>query len=77
MRQDTDISYSDLERAGWTQALINDYQGLKRDFTPQRGTETDPNGIYEANRNGFYVDTATPSLWFNPAPGELTGWIQL
>jgi hypothetical protein len=77
MRQDADVSYADLERLGWPQTMIDDYQGMKRDFTPQSGIESDPNGVYESNRNGFYVDTSTPALWYNPVPGELTGWIQL
>ena len=77
MTQGTLISYAELEKLGWPKSLIEDYQGLKLDITPQRGAETNPNTIYKANSNGFYVDTTTPSLWFNPTPGELTGWIQL
>jgi hypothetical protein len=77
MRQDNLIGYADLERMGWSQYLIDDYLGLKREVVAQRGTDTDPNGIYQANLNGFYVDTATPQLWFNPVIGETTGWIAL
>lgn len=77
MRQDNVIGYSDLERAGWPQFLIEDYLGRLRELTPQRGTEADPNNIYAANLNGFYVDTNLNALWFNPSPGELTGWIAL
>lgn len=77
MRQDTDISYSSLEKAGWPLELINDYQGLKRELVPQNGTDIDPNGIYVSNLNGQYFDTVTPSYWFNPTAGELTGWIQI
>lgn len=77
MRQDTAISYSDLQRLGWPNILIEDYQGLKRELVAQSGTEADPNGIYAANLNGFYVDTSTPGLWYNDTPGEQTGWVQL
>ena len=77
MRQDVGISYSLLERIGWPNDLINDYQGLKLELVAQHGTDADPNGIYSANLNGFYVDTSSPTLWFNPTPGELTGWIQI
>ena len=77
MRQDNLISYSLLEKSGWPLELINDYQGLKRELAPQNGTETDPNGIYVANLNGQYFDTATPSHWYNPTPGDDTGWIQI
>jgi hypothetical protein len=77
MRQDNLIGYADLERLGWSQYLIDDYLGLKREVVAQRGTDVDPNGIYEANLNGFYVDTATPQLWFNPVIGATTGWIAL
>lgn len=75
MRQDSLPSYGDLERLGWPQWLIDDYLGRLRELTPQRGTDTDPNGLYVANVNGFYVDTVTPALWFNGSPGEDTGWI--
>jgi hypothetical protein len=77
MRQDNLIGYADLERLGWSNYLIDDYLGLKREVVAQQGTDTDPNGIYEANLNGFYVDTATPQLWFNPVTGATTGWIAL
>ena len=78
MRQDSLISYGDLERLGWPQILIDDYLGRLRELTPQRGTDADPNGLYVANLNGFYVKTdATTALWFNPSPGENTGWIQI
>ena len=77
MRRDSLISYADLERLGWPQYLIDDYIGRLDELTPQNGTVADPNGVYVSNLNGFYVDTATPSLWFNPAPGESTGWIAL
>lgn len=77
MIESLDLSYSELQAMGFTGAFIQDYQGNKRDLEPQRGEDTDPNNIYSANRNGFYVDTVTPGLWFNPTPGALTGWIQL
>lgn len=78
MRQDNAISYADLEKIGWPQALIEDYEGLKRELVPQKGTEADPNTLYRANLNGFYFSTTAPEkLWFNPNPGKLTGWIQL
>lgn len=78
MRQDSLISYAELEKLGWPQSLIDDYAGLKRELVPQHGTDADPNNIYVSNLNGFYVktDDAT-ALWFNPVPGELTGWIQI
>jgi len=77
MRRDNDLSYADLERLGWPSWLIDDYIGRLQELRPQSGTETDPNGVYESNLNGQYFDTATPALWYNPAPGELTGWIQI
>lgn len=72
-----ELSYSDLQKMGWADALIEDYQGFKRSMKPQHGTDVDPNTIYIANVNGFYVDTATPTYWFNPTNGAKTGWIQL
>lgn len=75
--ENPDISYADLEREGWSQALIDDYQAFKRLSVPQKGSESDPNGVYRANLNGMYVDTVTPSLWYNPTNGADTGWIQL
>lgn len=77
MRQDSLISYGDLERLGWPQYLIDDYLGRLRELTPQRGTEADPNGIFEANLNGMYIDTNLNVIWFNPSPGADTGWIQV
>ena len=72
------ISYSDLEAAGWPMAVIEDYQSFKRNTLPQHGTTADPNGVYKANLNGFYVKTnATRALWFNPTAGALTGWVQV
>lgn len=73
-----DISYSDLERAGWPMSVIEDYQSFKRGVAPQSGTDADPNTIYTANINGFYVKTNGPTgLWFNPTVGAKTGWIQI
>lgn len=77
MRRDNVLSYADLEGAGWPGWLIDDYIGRLQELTPQHGTESDPNGVYESNLNGLYIDTATPAMWFNPAPGETTGWIQI
>lgn len=77
MRQDSAVSYADLERLGWPQFLIDDYIGRLRELTPQKGTEDDPNGVYVANLNGLYVDTNLNVIWFNPVPGESTGWIQV
>ncbi len=77
MRQFSSVSDADLEKLGWPRILITDYQGRLDSLTPQHGTASDPNGVFAANLNGFYVDTATPALWFNPTPGELTGWIAL
>lgn len=73
----TQVSYADLERMGWPQHLINDYMGRIQDLTPQHGTDADPNGIYQANLNGFYVDTSTPGLWFSPIPGTNDEWTQI
>lgn len=77
MRRDSLISYADLERLGWPQYLIDDYIGRLDELTPQKGEDADPNGLYVSNLNGFYVDTLTPALWFNPQPGQDTGWILL
>ncbi len=77
MRSDSLVSYADLERLGWPQWLIDDYMGRLRELTPQHGADADPNGIYVANLNGMYVDTTTPGYWFNPVPGESTGWVQI
>jgi len=77
MRQFSSVSDATLEQLGWPQILITDYQDRLDALTPQHGTTTDPNGVFEANLNGFYVDTATPALWFNPVPGADTGWIAL
>lgn len=72
-----DASYSDLERAGWTQIVIEDYQSFKRNISPQSGEEPDPNGIYAANLTKLYIDTLLVTTWFNPTNGALTGWIQI
>jgi len=77
MRRDSLVSYADLEAEGWPDWLINDYIGRLQELTPQYGTDTDPNGKYTSNLNGMYVNTATPGFWFNPSPGESTGWIQI
>jgi len=78
MRQDRLLSYRDLQAFGWPEPLIDDYLGLKLELQPQHGTEADPNGVYESNLNGFYVKTNSPTaLWFNPAPGQKTGWVQV
>lgn len=74
MRYDNDISYADLEAIGWPQILIDDYIGRLRELTPQQGVDADPNGIYVANRNGFYYDTNLGVMWYNPTPGADTGW---
>ena len=71
------LSYSDLERLGWPEDLVNDYQAIREQLTPLRGDDADPNGIYRANLNGMYVDTTLNALWFNPTPGALTGWVAL
>jgi len=72
-----DASYSDLERAGWPQIVIEDYQSFKRSVKPQSGVEPDPNTIYAANLTGLYIDTLLVATWFNPTNGALTGWIQI
>lgn len=76
-RQDNIVSYADLEKLGWPQSLIDDYQGLKRELSPQSGTEPNPNTIYRSNLNQTYFDVTTPAMWFNPTVGKLTGWIQI
>lgn len=76
--QDLDISYADMERQGFAQSFINDYQGFKQAMKVQTGTDADPNGLYVATISGYYVKTNAPTgLWFNPSPGADTGWIQL
>lgn len=77
MRQDSAVGYADLERLGWPKFLIDDYMGRLLELTPQRGTTANPNGVFSANANGFYVNTATGALWFNPSPGDKTGWLAL
>lgn len=77
MRQDSALSYADLERLGWPQFLIDDYLGRLRELTPQKGAESDPNGVYVANLNGLYIDTNLNVIWFNPSAGEDTGWVQV
>jgi hypothetical protein len=56
--------------------MIDDYMGRLRELTPQRGAQN-PEGVYAANLNGMYINTASSTLWFNPSPGELTGWIAI
>jgi len=78
MRQDNVISYADMEKIGWPQSRIEDYQGLKREIAPLSGTDADPHGIYPANLSGLYIKTNAPTgLWFNPSVGDMTGWIQI
>lgn len=72
-----ELSYAELEAIGWPNQLIDEYLSMKRNFTPQRGTEADPNSVYRANLNGMYIDTNLGVLWFNPTPGALTGWVAL
>ena len=72
-----DLSYADLQKEGWSNALIDDYQGFKRSMIPQSGVEPNPNAIYVANRSGFYIDTLLEVLWYNPTNGNQTGWIAL
>ena len=73
----TQISYADLEKAGWPMALIDDYQSFKRNVLPQHGAEADPNNVYKSNLNGFYIDTNLNVMWFNPTAGSTTGWVQV
>jgi hypothetical protein len=73
----TQISYSDLERAGWPMAVIEDYQSFKRNSLPQSGDEPDPNNIYKANLTGLYIDLTLNVIWFNPTQGSDTGWVQV
>jgi hypothetical protein len=75
-RQDLALGYGDLERMGFNPKFIEDYQGIKRELVPQRGADTNPNGIYVANLNSLYFDTTTPSLWIGIA-GTDNQWIKI
>lgn len=79
MRQDLNLSYADLQTMGFDPKFIEDYQGLKREFIPQSSATTaNPNNIFESNLNGqFFYTGATKALWFNPIPGQKTGWLQI
>lgn len=79
MRQDLALSYGDMERMGFDRSFIEDYQGFKRELLPQYSdTVTDPNNVYISNSNGQFFHTgATKALWFNPIPGQTTGWLQI
>lgn len=79
MIQNLELSYSDLEQMGFDRSFIEDYQGLKRDLIPQSSSTTaDPNTVFESNLNGqFFYIGATKALWFNPVPGQKTGWLQI
>lgn len=46
------------------------------DFSPKSGTGS-PEGLVTANLSLQYVDTAVPTLFFNPVFGANTGWIAL
>ena len=71
------LSYSDLERLGWPNALIDDYQSIRDQLTPLRGTDPDPNNIYRSNLSGMYIDLTLKVIWFNPTAGAKTGWVAL
>jgi len=70
----------------WSENAIEDYQGLKDDvnrildtinnggLSPQSGTGS-PEGIVFANFSLLYVDTAVPTLYFNPIFNAQTGWV--
>lgn len=71
------VSYSDLEQIGWPNDLIDDYQSIRAQLTPQKGTDADPNGIYRSNLSGLYIDLTLKVIWFNPTVGDTTGWVAL
>jgi hypothetical protein len=79
MIQNLELSYSDLEQMGFDASFIEDYQGLKRDFIPQSSSTTaDPNNVFVSNLSGqFFYTGVTKALWFNPVPGQKTGWLQI
>jgi hypothetical protein len=68
-----------MERMGFNSNFIEDYQGIKRELTPQSSsTVADPNNVFVSNLNGqFFYTGATKALWFNPIPGQTTGWLQI
>jgi hypothetical protein len=68
-----------MERMGFDANFIEDYQGIKRELTPQSSsTVADPNNVFVSNLNGqFFYTGATKALWFNPTPGQTTGWLQI
>jgi hypothetical protein len=68
-----------MERMGFDANFIEDYQGIKRELTPQSSsTVADPNNVFVSNLNGqFFYTGATKALWFNPIPGQKTGWLQI
>jgi len=74
--EQTDISYGDMEKQGFQQSFINDYQSLKRALRPLTGSVLPENNI-RSNLSGFYVRTGTVQLWFNSTPGVNTGWVQI
>jgi hypothetical protein len=71
------VSYGDLERLGWPNSLIDDYQSIRDQFTPLRGAAADPNNIYRSNLSGMYIDLTLKVIWFNPTAGALIGWVAL
>ena len=77
---DLRLSYGDLERMGFRPEFIEDYQAFKREVSPQfSATADDPNTAeFRSNLNGFFVYTGTPKqVWYNPVPGQITGWVQV
>ena len=78
---DLRLSYGDLERMGFRPEFIEDYQAFKREVSPQFSDDpaaSDPNDIFVSNLNGFFVYTGTPKqVWYNPVPGQITGWVQV
>ena len=80
------------EHKKWSQNAIEDYQMIKDDInqliafvnqiddvdnlSPLDGTGS-PEGVETANISKFYVDTAVPTLYFNPVIGADTGWVAL
>jgi hypothetical protein len=75
--EDVDISYADMEKEGFSQTFINDYQAIKRTFEPIFDVIANPNNEITANRSRLYIDTNLKRIWFNESgAGARTNWIQ-
>ncbi len=75
----TSIPRSILNRQGWPEALIEDYDEIaQQDFRPLCGAMFPDNNV-TATQSQFYVrmEEGQNELYFNPNAGADTGWIQL